>query len=79
MSAIIKNVRINAARSGGVEVLELASNEGFRDLFSQRQKLIAEMNAAKIKAAEEAAKPFIKRIEDLDRQYAMMLTMISDT
>lgn len=79
MKDLIKSVRISAFRSGGSELQTLALNDGLREIFVQRQKLIAEMNSAQIKAAKEAAQPFLNALEDLDRQYAMILSMTSET
>ena len=78
MKDLIHSARITYGQSGGCEILALGNNEGLRELFAQRQKIIAEMNAARITAVKEAEKPFLKSLEELDKQYAMILSMMGD-
>jgi hypothetical protein len=79
MSDILKGVRISITNSGSSELAALDANEGLKELFEQRQKILKEMNLAKKAAAELAAKPFQDSLAEIDRQYAMILSMISDT
>lgn len=78
MSELIKNVRLHLATLGGSEVKAVADNDGLKELFSKRQSLIEEMNAAKRKAVDDAAKPYIEAIAEVDRMYSMLLTMVGD-
>ena len=78
MSDLIKVIRKNVAEMGGSEVKGLATSSGLRQLWSYKQQLIEEMNAAKKSAAEEAAKPYLELIADIEEQYAFYLQMIGD-
>lgn len=78
MSDLIRSVRINIANLGGSELKAIATNESMQDLFRQKQALMAEMNAAKRKAAEEAAQPYLDAIKELDQMYGMMLQFVGD-
>jgi hypothetical protein len=78
MSELIKSVRLQLAKLGGSEVIAVADNDGLRELFEKRQSLIEEMNTAKRKAADEAAKPYIDAITEVDQMYSMLLTLIGD-
>lgn len=78
MSDLIRTVRINVAKLGGSELKAVANNESLQDLFKQKQSLVAEMNQAKKRASDEAAKPYLEAIAEIDRMYGMMLTMIGD-
>lgn len=78
MSDLIRSVRINIASIGGSELKAVSSNESLQELFKQKQALMSEMNAAKRKAADEAAQPYLDAIKELDQMYGMMLTMVGD-
>ena len=78
MNDTIKSVRNNLAKLGGSELAAVASNDYLKDLFDQKQRLMNEMNAAKRKAADEAAAPYLETIAEIDRMYAMMLTLLGN-
>ncbi len=78
MSDLIRQVRMNLNKLGGSELKAMVSNDGFKELFAQRQALISEMNAAKKRAIAEAAAPYESVLHELDQQYSMMLTLIGD-
>jgi len=71
----IKTIRATIAQLGGSELKVLATDEGMQELFAQKQALYTEMHAAKRRAAEEAAKPFLEAIADLDKMYAILLRL----
>jgi len=75
---IIKRVRDNISKLGGSELKAVANDEGLQEMFAQKQALLAEMNAARRAAAEAAAAPYLEAIKDLDRMYAMVLSMVGD-
>lgn len=77
MSELIARIRRNLTKTGGSEVNAFVDNAGLKSLWQDRQSLLQEMNAAKKAAAEEAAKPYLELIEEVDMQYAMLLQMIS--
>ena len=78
MNDIIKSARLNVASQGGSELKAFATNENLQDLFNKKQKLLAEMNQAKQEAAAQAAVPFLDAISEIDKMYAMMLTLVGD-
>lgn len=75
---VVKSVRRTIANIGGSELQVISNDEYMLELFARKQKVLAEMNAAKKKAAEEAAKPYLTEIADLDQQYAMILVLTGD-
>ena len=75
MSDLIKTVRKNISSLGNSEVQLRSNNEGLQELWQQKQQLMAEMNIAKKKAAEEAAKPYLEAIAELDEMYATILAL----
>ncbi len=78
MDDTVKTVRQNLAKLGGSELAAVASNEYLKDLFDQKQQLLREMNVAKRAAADEAAKPYLETIAEIDKMYAMMLTLLGN-
>lgn len=78
MSDLIKNVRLNLSKHGNSELEIVANDEYLQDLFKQKQDLINEMSAAKRRAADEAAQPYLDAIAEVDKVYGMMLTLMSD-
>lgn len=74
-SDLIKIVRKNISSLGNSEVQLRSNNEGLQELWQQKQQLLAEMNSAKKKAAEEAAKPYLEAIAELDEMYATILAL----
>lgn len=78
MSELIQRVRKNIALAGGSEALALSTDASIKQLWTDKQELIQEMNKAKKAAAEEAAKPYLDLIEEINKQYAFLLQMIGD-
>lgn len=78
MNDTVKTVRQNLAKLGGSELAAVASNDYLKDLFDQKQQLLREMNIAKRQAADEAAKPYLETIAEIDKMYAMMLTLLGN-
>lgn len=78
MSELIQRVRKNIAEAGGSEALALSTDASIKQLWADKQELIQEMNQAKKAAAEEAAKPYLDLIEEINKQYAFLLQMIGD-
>jgi hypothetical protein len=75
MNSIINGIRAGIAKAGGSELKALATDDGLKELWNDKQTLIAEMNKAKKEAAEKAAEPFIELIKEIDQQYAMLLAL----
>lgn len=78
MSELVSRIRRNIAVMGGSEAKAIATNEGLKSLWNDKQALLAEMNRAKKQAAEEAAKPYLDLIQEIDVQYAFLLQMVGD-
>ena len=78
MSDLIRNVRLSLSKHGNSEISMVANDEYLQDLFKQKQDLINEMSAAKRKAADEAAKPYLEAIAEVDKVYGMMLILMND-
>ena len=72
---IVKRTRGNLSKMGKSELKIVASDEGLQEIFAQKQVLLIEMNNARRIAADEAARPYLEAINDLDKMYAMLLTM----
>lgn len=78
MSDLIKQTRLTVSNIGGSELKAVANNENLQKLFKQKQELIAEMNQAKRKAADEAAQPYLEAIAEVDKTYAFLLVFLGD-
>lgn len=75
---IIRRVRSNIAKLSGSELKAVANDESLRELFAQKQNLTAEMHLAKKVAADNAAKPYLEAIAEIDKMYAMLLSFRGD-
>lgn len=78
MSNIVDSVRRNISKEGNCELSSLVINSGLAELFEQRQKILSEMNVAKQQAIVAVENLYKERLDEIDKMYAMMLTMISD-
>jgi hypothetical protein len=68
-------VRATIAKIGSTEINAISNNEGLREMWDQKQVLLAEMSRAKKQAADDAAKPYLTQIAELETSYAMMLQL----
>lgn len=75
MSDLIRNVRLYISKNGNSELDIVANDEYMQDLFRKKQELINEMNITKRKAADDAAVPYLEAIAEIDKAYAMMLSL----
>lgn len=78
MNQNLTGARITIAQLNGNEARVISTNAMMKDLWTRRQALMLEMNEAKKRAAEEAARPYQEQIEDIDTQYALLLHLVSD-
>ena len=78
MSDLVSRIRKNIAEVGGNELKARATNDGLKQLWDDKQLLLAEMNKAKRAAAEDAAKPYLELIKEIDEQYAVLLQFVGD-
>jgi len=75
---IVAKIRANIVEMKGSEVKAIATSDSLKSMWNHKQTLLAEMNAAKKLAAEEAAKPYLDLIAEVDLEYAFLLQMIGD-
>lgn len=78
MNQNLTGARIAIAQLNGNEARAISSNSMMKDLWTRRQALMLEMNEAKKRAAEEAARPYQAQIEDIDTEYAFLLHLVND-
>ncbi len=71
----MKNAREHLSENNQSEVALMEELPGAEEMWQQIQDLKLEMNAAKKKAAEEAAKPYLEKLEELEGQYALVLKL----
>jgi len=74
---ILTDVRNALASFGGSEFDARENSEALKDMWDKLQDLRREMNAAKQKAAEEAAKPYMEAMGEVQRRYAFILKLQS--
>lgn len=77
MSDILTDVRNALASFGGSEFDAKSNMPALQDMWDKQQELRREMNEAKKKAAEEAAKPYLEAMEEIQRRYAFVLKLQS--
>lgn len=75
---MLRRARVNAASNSTNEARAINENPSLQELFIRRQDVLAKMNAAKLKAIEEAVKPFQNQLLEIDQQYSMLMTMLGD-
>ncbi len=71
--ASVRKARINLKNRG---TSDLAHADQIEDLFAQAQDLIAEMNSAKLEAMRKAEEPYLKKLEVIDREMAVFVTLM---
>ena len=73
----LKDAREHLSGAGQSEVALMEDLPGAEDLWKDIQDLKQEMNAAKRKAADEAAAPYLVKLKELEDQYAFVLKLSS--
>lgn len=73
--SVLEKVRKELKDSGRDVLSVLDTNPALEEIMDQIQALRMEMNSAKKKAAEEAAKPFLEQINDLESEYSLILKL----
>jgi len=76
MTQILDKVKTALAAAGNSELSTQQKVESLKDIFDQKQELIAEMNKAKRQAMEDAQKPYLEAIKKIDEEYALILTLV---
>jgi hypothetical protein len=77
MNKSIASVRQTLANNGSTELSVQKGMPGMDQIWQNIQDLRSEMNKAKKQAAEDAAKPFLEKIAELEEQYSMILKLSS--
>lgn len=75
--SILEEVREKMTSFGGSEHEAQENMPALQGMWDQVQALKQEMNAAKKKASEEAAKPYLDAIAEIERRYAFILKLSS--
>jgi len=73
--SILAKVRSDLMKSGLSEAEVLANSGGIQGMFQELQDLKREMNEAKKKAADEAAKPYLEALEALEKRYSIFVKL----
>ena len=73
----IKDARTHLTSSNRSEVSVMEELPDAADIWRQIQQVKQEMNEAKRKAAELAAKPYLAQIAALEAEYALVLKLTS--
>lgn len=77
MSQLLQQARADLAAAGKSEFSLHDKFENMTELFKKIQLLREEMNFAKKEAAEQAAKPYLELIEEIQTEYALFIKLSS--
>ncbi len=72
----LANVRKSLNKGGVSEIALHNRHEDLKELWEERQRLLSEMNVAKRKAAEQAAQPYLEKLQEIEQNYATILSLI---
>ena len=75
MNDALKKARSSISAIGTTEEDILLEQPAARELVMEIQKIKQQMFDAQIKAIEEISKRFLKKIEDLEEEYAIFLKL----
>lgn len=73
--SVLERVRKELKDSGKDAFAAEENQPALDEIMDQIQELRLEMNTAKRKAAEDAAKPFMEKISRLEEDYAFLLKL----
>jgi hypothetical protein len=73
MSKLLTNIRAQLSSVGQSELEIIESLPSLQGMWDQMQELRAEMYAAKKKAADEAAAPYLDTINEIEQKYALLV------
>lgn len=74
---VLQRVREARMKLKARGVSEHSNAEAIEDLFADAQRLIAEMNAAKLKAMKDAEAPFLEQLEQIDKELSLFITLVA--
>lgn len=75
MNDFLNKTRDELASSGTSEVGIVSDTPGAENIWKEIQAIKKEMNDAKKIAAEKAAKPYLKKLKELEEQYIFVLKL----
>ena len=78
MTNAVKNIRKNLADVKGNEAKALAEHPGLANLFERRQNILQKINAACLAAITETRQKYQSELDEIDREYAVMLQFTGD-
>lgn len=78
MVSRIGQIRNNIADLLGNEAKALNESPSLAQIFAKRQQLLDEMSTACKAAFEKAKSPFLEQLDEIDKEYAMLLQLIGD-
>jgi hypothetical protein len=78
MTNAIDKIRLNVSELKGNEAKAINENPSLADLFKKRQELLYDMNQACLKAMSKAKKPFLTKLEEIEKEYAFLLQFTAD-
>ena len=78
MTSPIDKIRLNIAEIKGNEAKAINDNPSLADLFKKRQEILLDMNQACLKAITKAKKPFLSKLEEIEKEYAFLLQFTAD-
>jgi hypothetical protein len=71
--SVLDDVRLKLSKIGVNEQDVRDKQAGLVEIFKELQQVRYAMNAEKIKAANEAAVPYLQKIDELEKKYALLL------
>lgn len=74
---ILEEVRDKLTSIGNSEFEARSNQPLLQEMFDKIQELRDEMNEAKKRASQEAAKPYLEAIAEIEQKYAFMLKLSS--
>lgn len=75
---LIYKSRKSILNANGSEVYALTEKTGLSELFEKQQKITSEMNKAIKDAIEKAKEPFLKELEQINKEYATLLQFVGN-
>ena len=74
----IGQVRLNLVELKGNEAKALNDNPSLADLFQKRQEILNEMTKSCLAAMAKAKKPYLSKLEEIEKEYAFLLQFTAD-
>jgi hypothetical protein len=78
MTNAIDKIRYNISELKGNEAKAINENPSLADLFKKRQEILSDMHQACLLAMTNARKPFLAKLEEIEKEYAFLLQFTAD-